>query len=104
MTHADQGNFQDAIAFLERSIANSRPAESHLRKAYALLVYSYGQAGRNDEAEKTCREGLRLFPKDAELLFRDAMLLHEKGDLKKAAETYLQVLEKEDDRHFSSLD
>jgi tetratricopeptide (TPR) repeat protein len=48
--------------------------------------------------------GLRLFPKDAELKFREGVLLHGFGRLAEAAEVYRQVLETNEEPHFASVD
>ena len=55
MTHADGQCFEEAADFLSRSIAHSDPGESHLRKAYALLMFAQMQLKRLDEARETCR-------------------------------------------------
>jgi FkbM family methyltransferase len=104
MTYADSGAFQKAASFLHRSIEFSGPCESHLRKAYALLVYCYSQLGQKQSASETCQQGLRLFPEDAELRFREAVLLHESGRLQEAAQAYQNVLQKDGGRYFASVD
>jgi GT2 family glycosyltransferase/tetratricopeptide (TPR) repeat protein/2-polyprenyl-3-methyl-5-hydroxy-6-metoxy-1,4-benzoquinol methylase len=104
MTHADIGEYEKAIDYLRRSIQWSGEGESHLRKAYALLVYCHMQTDRRDEAEQTCLQGLRLFPQDVELRFRQAILLHESGRLAEAVQVYRGVLEADGERHFSSVD
>jgi FkbM family methyltransferase len=104
MTYADNREYEKAANFLNRSIACSGTCESHLRKAYALLVYCYSQLGQKNSASETCQQGLRLFPKDAELRFRKAILLQESGRLQEAAQAYLSVLQKNGDRCFASVD
>jgi GT2 family glycosyltransferase/tetratricopeptide (TPR) repeat protein/2-polyprenyl-3-methyl-5-hydroxy-6-metoxy-1,4-benzoquinol methylase len=104
MTYADTGAFREAANYLRRSIARSGPDESHLRKAYALLVYSLGKLGEHEEAREACAEGLALFPEDPELTFRRAMLLHERGELQESARTYLALLAARPERHFTSVD
>lgn len=104
MTHADAKQHDDAIRFLRRCLAVSTPDESHVRKAYALLISSLAQAERDDEAWQFCEEGLRLFPDDKELLFRSAMLHHHFGRLEAAVQTYLRVLREPESRHFTSVD
>ena len=44
-----------------------------------------------------------MFPRDAELRFREGVLLHELGRLDEARRAYLDVLESREDRHFSSV-
>ncbi|REK31796.1 MAG: glycosyltransferase, partial [Planctomycetota bacterium] len=104
MTHADACQYELAIGFLQRCITVSQPSESHLRKAYALLVSSLQQTEQFADAHATCRQGLQLYPDDKELLFRDAMLLHQSGRLEESVETYQRVLNQATDRHFTSVD
>lgn len=104
MTYADGGQYQEAVDFLKRSIAKSGVDESHLRKAYALLLYAEMQLGRTDEASATCRRARLHFPQDAELRFRQGVLLHDLGCLDEAARAYQDVLESREERHFSSVD
>jgi GT2 family glycosyltransferase/tetratricopeptide (TPR) repeat protein/SAM-dependent methyltransferase len=104
MTYADIGGFQEATEFLTKSIERSGNGESHLRKAYALLVYCQGKLGEGERAMATCREGRRLFPQDAELRFREGLLLHESGRLEEAVQAYQDVLGRTEEPHFGSLD
>jgi len=104
MTYADDDKHEQAIGFLKRCLEVSNPQESHLRKAYALLVSSYCQANRHEEGWETCQQGLQLTPDDKELLFRSAMLHHHFGRLPEAERDYLRVLNETTERHFASLD
>ena len=104
MTFADAGDHQQACESLERGIRVSQPTESHVRKAYALLVGSYGQLGRHEDAWRTCQEGRHHYPEDAELLFREGMLHHHYGRLQEAVQSYRCALEDRDQPHFSSMD
>lgn len=104
MTYEDGGRYEEAADFLKRSIAHSGAGESHLRKAYALLLYAEMQLGRTEEAGATCRRARQLFPEDAELRFRQGVLLHDLGCLEEAARAYLDVLDNREERHFSSVD
>jgi FkbM family methyltransferase len=104
MTYADVGEHDKAVDYLERSIRESGPTDSHLGKAFALLVNSLHQSRQLDEAWRACERGLSLFPKDIELRFRGAMLLHDVGRLHEAASAYQDILEgSRDRRHFSSV-
>jgi O-antigen biosynthesis protein len=78
MTYADAGKHRQAIKSLRRSLALAQPHESHVRKVYALLVASHHDLRQKAEARRACAEGLKLYPKDPELLFRHAMLMHER--------------------------
>lgn len=105
MTHADCEQYENAIDWLKRCLEISHPAESHVRKAYALLVSSLMQVGDLEAADTFCQQGRCQFPEDVELLFRQAMLAHERGDLDTSVRLYLQLLDLPDSpRHFSSVD
>jgi tetratricopeptide (TPR) repeat protein len=104
MTHADAEQYQEAIEFLTHCIEVSGPEESHVRKAYALLVSSLSKADRPDAAWTTCQKGLELFSTDKELLFRQAMLQHEFGRLDEAAHSYQTLIDSRPERYFQSID
>jgi GT2 family glycosyltransferase/tetratricopeptide (TPR) repeat protein/SAM-dependent methyltransferase len=104
MTYADIGQYEEATGYLRRSIERSGEGESHLRKAYALLVHCHAQLQRPDEAWEICTRGLRLFPRDAELQFRKGILLHAAGRLPESVQAYQELLATDEDRHFASLD
>ena len=104
MTYADMEQYEPAAAALARSVAVADPEESHVRKAYALLVGCYMQLERFDEALKACEQGCRLYPKDPELCFRYGIVLQHFGRLHEAERQYRSALADADDRHFSSID
>jgi GT2 family glycosyltransferase/tetratricopeptide (TPR) repeat protein/2-polyprenyl-3-methyl-5-hydroxy-6-metoxy-1,4-benzoquinol methylase/glycosyltransferase involved in cell wall biosynthesis len=104
MTYADVGKYAEAVQHLQESIAWAGPGESHLRKAYALLVYCYAQTKNTEIAWQKCQQGLLLFPQDVELRFRQAILLHELGQLREAARVYENILADPGERHFTSID
>jgi GT2 family glycosyltransferase/tetratricopeptide (TPR) repeat protein/SAM-dependent methyltransferase len=104
MTHADGGDHGPAAAFLERSIGRSGEGDSHLRKAYALLAYARMQLKQTEAAHAACRAGLASFPEDAELRFREGVVLHELGRYEEAERAYLDVLSVHEPRHFTSVD
>ena len=104
MTYEESGQHELAAEYLRRCIQASFTTESHLRKAYALLVASLMKQQKNKDAWKACEDGLKLFPQDQELLFRKAMLDHYESRLEDAAEGYRSLLSQEEDRYFSSLD
>ena len=104
MTYSDAGQFEEAAEFLRRSIEHSNPDESHLRKAYALLVHAEVRQGLREKALETCRRGRELFPQDTELRFREGVVLHELGRLEESAQAYRDVLAEREERHFTSID
>jgi tetratricopeptide (TPR) repeat protein len=84
--------FQRAIEFLWQSIGLAGDDESHLRKAFAILVSSYRQLGRHVTAWETCVKGLKRFPDDVELRFRQAVMLRDVGNLPDAARAFEDLL------------
>ncbi len=104
MTYADADQPEEAILYLNRCLEVSSPQESHIRKAYALLVSSLQRLERYAEGEEICDQGLTHYSDDAELLFRSAMLHHHFGHLKEAETAYRAILTNQSDPHFSSAD
>ena len=104
MTYADDQQYDRAADYLKKSIAVSQPEESHLRKAYALLVSAHKGAQRHEDAWQACKKGLALFPDDRELLFYSGVLLHHFGRLEEAEQAYLKALAPQRQRHFTSVD
>jgi FkbM family methyltransferase len=102
MTYADINRHEEAVDFLKRCLRFSTDGD-YLRKAYALLTYCNHRLGRMQEAWACCQQGLRLFPKDVELVFRKGVFLQESGRLKEAARTYQDVLQIEEGPHFKSV-
>ena len=104
MTHADAAEHDQAVHYLNRCIQVSGSGESHLRKAFALLIGSLSALEQFDEAWKVCLAARRQFPEDAELLFREGILHHHFGRLKEAERSYRCVLENQEERYFTSVD
>jgi FkbM family methyltransferase len=104
MTYADIGEYARAAEFLTRSIHRSGEGESHLRKAYALLTYCESRLQHAAKAREVCSRGIQLFPEDAELRFRQAILLHEEGKLPEAVAAYREILDGPRERYFTSVD
>lgn len=103
MTYTDMNEFSEATGFLQRCLASSSEKSSHIRKTYAYLVHCHQRLGKHAEAWDACQQGLRLFPLDTELRFNKANMLHEQGRLKEAEETYLDVLNRKEAVHFTSV-
>jgi tetratricopeptide (TPR) repeat protein len=104
MTYHDAGRHVKAASALERCLAVSAEGDSHVRKAYALLIGSLMKLGRHDAAGQVCRQGRRACPQDAELLFREGLLAHQLGKLAEAEQAYLKALANEEPPHFGSID
>jgi tetratricopeptide (TPR) repeat protein len=103
MTLTDAGSYEQAVRHARKSISRSPEGASHLRKAYAYLVCCLDKLGRRDAAWDACLEGLGKFPRDDELRFRRAALLHGRGQLTEAVQAYLDLLEVREEVHFSSV-
>jgi GT2 family glycosyltransferase/tetratricopeptide (TPR) repeat protein/2-polyprenyl-3-methyl-5-hydroxy-6-metoxy-1,4-benzoquinol methylase len=105
MTYADTKEHLEAVSWLIRCIEVSLPQESHVSKAYALLISSLMQLGDLKHAALACERGRGLFPDDKELTFRHAMVAHELGDLPESVRLYHEVLDvPTTERRFASMD
>jgi len=104
MTYHECEEYGEAVQWLQKSLAASRPHESHVRKIFALLVSSLTNLGRFDEAQDVCMAGQRQFPSDVELSFRQGILAHKGGRLQESIAAYRRALTRREPRHFSSID
>jgi tetratricopeptide (TPR) repeat protein len=104
MTYADIEDFEPAVDHLKRCLLASSPDESHVRKAYALLVGCLTQAGHDGEARQILSRGRELYPNDSELWFRLAILEHRKKNHREAIDAYHAAIEAREQCCFSSRD
>jgi tetratricopeptide (TPR) repeat protein len=104
MTYADMEDADRAVEYLKRCLFASAPEESHVRKAYALLVGCLTQVNRHSEARQILERGRELYPDDAELQFRQGILEHRAGNHEQAIAAYCGALEDRGERCFSSRD
>jgi tetratricopeptide (TPR) repeat protein len=82
----------------------SKPQDSITRKQYSLIATCLARLERRDEALQTCAEGLRHCPDDVELLYQEAALLAEHGDLAAAEARLRHLLNLETGAYFASVD
>jgi GT2 family glycosyltransferase/thioredoxin-like negative regulator of GroEL len=75
-----QGRPAEALPLLRRSLERSHPADSIVRKLYALVALCHRQLGNRHEALAACREGRGYYPDDVELLFQEGLARRELGD------------------------
>ena len=104
MTHLEMKHFEEAADYLARTITVAGPHESHVPKAFSLLVQSLSESGKTDMANQRCEEGLSRYPDDPELLFRAGVLAQHGRRPLDAERYYRQILEGKFDRWFRSLD
>ncbi|HEV2473079.1 MAG TPA: tetratricopeptide repeat protein [Chthonomonadales bacterium] len=104
MTEHYAGNHEAAIAWLQRSLAASGNADTHLRKVYALMAGSQWQLGRKEEALQTLEAGLAAVGDDPELDFLSGRLLAEMGRFQEAKAHYLKAAGADISGHLSSID
>jgi GT2 family glycosyltransferase/tetratricopeptide (TPR) repeat protein len=104
MTAHYTSRHDEAVRWLKQSIENSAPEESHVRKAYALLVGSLKELFRATEAEAECQRGLTQIPGDPELLFLMAGFAAKRGDHLAAIDLYRRSMGADISGAFSSID
>jgi tetratricopeptide (TPR) repeat protein len=104
MTLNHAGDYAQAETALTDCIGVSQHSESHLRKAYALLVDALTGQAKDDEARRRCWEGLGRFPADPELLFKSGNMALRREEWTEAAPAFESILSQPRPRYFSSLD
>src|SRR5262249_39632289 len=97
------GRFEEAVGVLERSLANSHPTDSIVRKTYAQLAQCRDRLGDRARAEDACRRGRGHYPDDAELLFLSALYARERGDLGAAEGLARRLVDGSEGPHFASV-
>ena len=93
----------EALPLLRRSLELSHPADSIVRKLFTLIMECHRQLRQPAEALAVCREGQRYYPEDAQLLFQEALMRREAGDLTGAEGCLLRLLETNEEPHFASV-
>jgi tetratricopeptide (TPR) repeat protein len=104
MTYADMNDLEQAADYLKRCLKVSAPEESHVRKAYALLVGCLTQLDRDNEARRVVKRGMELCPHDVELAFRLGILEQRAKNHTAAIEAYQCALTPTQVRCFTSRD
>jgi tetratricopeptide (TPR) repeat protein len=101
-TLLDLGRAPEALTHLQRALEETKPSSSTLRKLYHLLALAYRALDRRDDALAACRQGLERFPRDGELLCEEALLYRDKGDLRGAEKSWLDLLDTPRGQYFAS--
>jgi GT2 family glycosyltransferase/tetratricopeptide (TPR) repeat protein len=104
MTEHFHGNHEAAVSWLTRCIEVSPVQESHVRKAYALMIGSLIRLELNDEAMSALEEALLHFDADPELHFLYGQFLAARGDDIGAIAQYDKAISSDASGHFSSFD
>ncbi len=94
----------EAIPLLRKSLELSHPTDSIVRKLYALLTNAHRRLGDPNPALASCRTGRARFPDDPELLFLEAIILREHGDLNSAERLLAQLTQSKPGAYFASVD
>jgi glycosyltransferase involved in cell wall biosynthesis/Tfp pilus assembly protein PilF len=81
-----------AIPFLHKSLELSHPADSIVKKLYALLVQAHSRLGQRNEALAACRAGRARCPGDAELQYLEGQLLRDTGQLDAAIASFRRLV------------
>jgi len=103
MTAHYLGRHNEAIDWLEQSIAAAEPGESHVRKAYSLLGVSKRELGDTYGALETFSAGLVAVGEDPELRFHSGIVLTAVGRNEDARKEYL-AMSTDVSGFFSSVD
>ena len=93
-----------ALGYLKRSLARSAPADSIVRKLYALIARVYQMTGESREALRACAEGLKCDTEDAELWFRKAVVYRHRGESAEAENSWRRILNLKRPEKYCSFD
>lgn len=104
MTLLHMGQYDEAEKALENCILRSVTQESHLRKAYAMLVDVYSKQSKSKQAISKCWEALGRYPNDPEVSFQLGRMLMLNMDWDGAIDAFNRVQNLSDDRYFASID
>jgi glycosyltransferase involved in cell wall biosynthesis/predicted Zn-dependent protease len=98
------GQTDEALGYFQRFTEQAEPTDNLFPKVHALITRCHHHAGRKDVALQRCRQGRSAFPHDAEMLFWEAVLLHEQNDLSGAERSLTQLLALPRAINFTSAD
>ena len=99
-----QKQYHAALGLPERSLALSAPRDSIVRKLYAMIARVHQMTGNSQEAIRTCAEGLKLDPEDAELWHRKGVVHHHRGESSEAERCWRRILDLKRPDLFCSFD
>jgi tetratricopeptide (TPR) repeat protein len=90
--YADLGRPAEALRLLRECVRLTPPEFSTSRAAWGALLQCLVRLGQRDEASAVCVEGRRRYPQDVGLLFWQAQLLRDRGDLAGAERCLLELI------------
>jgi tetratricopeptide (TPR) repeat protein len=90
--YLELGKAPDALPFLGKSLLLSHPADSIVKKLYALLVEAHSHLGQRHEAMAACRAGRARCPGDPELLYLEGQLLRDTGQVDAAIGCFRRLI------------
>ncbi len=103
-TYRNLDHIPKSMEFFRRSLELAEPTMSIVRKLHALLASGYMALGQVDDAVAICVKGLAQFPNDAELLYQNAILMREKGDLAAAEKCLIELLQSKATTYFDLIE
>jgi tetratricopeptide (TPR) repeat protein len=101
--YQEMGRTAEALELFRRSLQRSQPADSIVRKLYALVVQCHNHLGQRQEALAACQQGRSHYPEDVELLFQEGVVRRGLSDLAGAEVCWRQALAVPPGQHFASV-
>jgi glycosyltransferase involved in cell wall biosynthesis len=100
----EQRDWRGSLQYLKRSLARSAPTDSITCKLFALIARAHQMLGDSQSAVRTCEEGLKYEPADAELWFRKAVVHRHRGESTDAETCWRRILTFKRPEQFRSVD
>jgi glycosyltransferase involved in cell wall biosynthesis/tetratricopeptide (TPR) repeat protein/predicted O-methyltransferase YrrM len=104
MVRQELGALEEAAGLFRRSLALSRPADSIVRKLYALLAQCERRQARPHQGLEACQEGRSYYPDDPELLLQESLARSDLGDFNGAIACLEQLLAAPAGEYLASVD
>jgi tetratricopeptide (TPR) repeat protein len=98
------GDYSKAIEALTKSAVLSEPDRPHTPKTYSLLSMAFVSSGQHEAAWSVCRNGRRLVPDNAELLFLEGELLQHFQKFSDAESAFLALLAQSQQSYLAGFD
>ena len=103
-TYRNLDDIPISMELFRRSLELAEPTMSIVRKLHALLASGYMALNQVNDAAAICATGLAHFPNDAELLYQNAILMREKGDLAAAEKCLIELLRSKAATYFDLIE